>query len=138
MVIYSDNLIPRQFGGITLGPVIIIRPQYRGDHGLHVHEREHVRQWWSLAVPCWLLALPFAAIGDFHTAFGLVLLGLAAHGGLYLLSRDYRLWAEVEAHRAHVASGALGLAEAARRISNDYRLHIHQEDALAMLVGDKS
>lgn len=72
MTFYTDNLIPADSAGCTRGPVIFIRPKYRNDIGLLRHEECHVRQW---------------------------LRTLGLHSILYLLSKKYRLKAEVEAYR---------------------------------------
>lgn len=44
IVIYTNWLIPARFSGYTIGPVILIRPEKRGDRGLLEHEKVHVRQ----------------------------------------------------------------------------------------------
>lgn len=58
--------------GCARGPVVFIRPAYRGDSGLLAHERVHVKQWWRT---------------------------LGLHSFAYPWSRGYRLEAEVEAYQ---------------------------------------
>jgi hypothetical protein len=71
LLFYTEKL-PAGCGGCANGPIIRIRPRYQNDKGLHEHEAEHVRQWWRT---------------------------LGLHSLLYLVSRKYRLWAEVAAYR---------------------------------------
>jgi len=74
VVIYTERL-PDDSRGCANGPIIRIHPQYKDDKGLHEHEAEHVRQWWKT---------------------------LGLHSLLYLLSKQYRLWAEVAAYRVQL------------------------------------
>jgi len=72
LVFYTDRIIPERFGGYTTGILVFIRPKYKDDEGLLYHELTHVRQ--------------------FYRTLGL-------HAILYLLSKRYRLKAEIEAYR---------------------------------------
>ena len=72
LTFYTNRFIPERFAGYTIGPVILIRPDKRGDVGLLRHEQTHQRQW------VWTLGL---------------------HPLLYRFSRRYRLRAEVEAYQ---------------------------------------
>ncbi len=49
-MILTTRLIPAPHAAITLGPLILVRPEYRDDAGLIAHERVHQRQqrrgWW--------------------------------------------------------------------------------------------
>lgn len=59
MVIYTDKLIPKNSAGLTLGPVILIRPAYKNDVGLLEHEKVHVKQWKRTLGLFWILyAIP--------------------------------------------------------------------------------
>lgn len=78
MIIYTDKLIPKGFDSITLGTVILIRPNKRGDIQLIRHEEAHVRQFWR--------------------SFGLFPI-------LYLVSKTYRLKCEVEAYKESMDYG---------------------------------
>lgn len=71
-VFYTNRFIPKEHDACTRGPCIFIRPECRGDIGLLEHEKVHVSQW---------------------------LRTLGIHSVLYLVSRKYRLSAEVEAYR---------------------------------------
>lgn len=110
IVIYTDR-VPRGSAGVANAFVVRIRPDYRDDRGLLVHELEHVRQWWVMPV-----------ISDL----------------LYLFSRRYRLWAEVRAyrkqvdvyppeHREHYVNAA------ARLLVRKYRLKICLKKAKRLL-----
>ena len=74
ILIYTERL-PDDSRGCANGPIIRIHPHYKDDKGLHEHEAEHVRQWWKT---------------------------LGLHSLLYLLSKQYRLWAEVAAYRVQL------------------------------------
>lgn len=59
MQIYTDRIIPKAADAITLGFVILIRPQCKGDAGVLAHEQVHVRQRkesWGLFWPRYLLS----------------------------------------------------------------------------------
>ena len=71
LLVYTDRL-PQNSNGCANGPIIRIRPAYKGDEGLKQHEICHVHQWWRT---------------------------LGLHSLLYLVSKRYRLRAEVEAYR---------------------------------------
>ena len=71
---YTTDLPPNS-NGCANGPIIRIRPAYKGDEGLKQHEICHVHQWWRT---------------------------LGLHSLLYLVSKRYRLRAEVEAARRDV------------------------------------
>ena len=46
IVIHSHLTTLRHAAGWTLGPIILINPDYRGCPDILVHERVHVAQWW--------------------------------------------------------------------------------------------
>ena len=71
LLFYTDNL-PENSNGCANAFIIRIRPSCKGDEGLLAHERVHVSQWWRT---------------------------LGLHSLLYLVSKRYRLRAEVEAYR---------------------------------------
>jgi hypothetical protein len=68
---YTDDM-PKDTGGYARAWLIRIRPRYKDDKGIHNHELCHVAQFWRTC-------------------------GL--HGLFYLLSKKYKLNAEVEAYR---------------------------------------
>jgi len=71
LIIYTDRL-PAHANGCANAFIIRIRPGHKDDRGLLEHEKVHIRQWWRT---------------------------LGLHSLLYLLSKRYRLWAEVRAYR---------------------------------------
>jgi len=101
-VFYTDCGIPDRFAGYTIGPVILIRPKYRGDRGLLEHERTHVRQWWR--------------------SFGLLSI-------LYSLSWRYRLRAEIEAYCVQLRWSPGNEWRFARFIAEKYGIPISIGDA---------
>jgi len=71
---HTDDM-PKWKAGYSRAWFIRIRPIHKDDVGLLEHEIEHVRQWW-------------------------VTLGISSI--MYLLSKRYRLWAEVKAYKVQL------------------------------------
>ena len=111
LVFYTDALQEWQ-AGCANGPVIRIRPAYKGDEGLYQHELTHVKQW---------------------------VLTLGMHPLLYLTVRRYRQWAEATAYREQMRypdakGGSLSLDNAAARLAGPgYSLGITVEHARNIL-----
>lgn len=104
LVFYTNRFIPGRFAGVCVGPLILIRPEYRGDKGLLAHEKEHRRQWLS--------------------TFGI-------HSVLYAISKKYRLKSEAKAYARQVeASSIKNLNTFASYIVAKYSLGISLEDAI--------
>lgn len=107
ITIYTTLFVGTNNAGCARGPVILIRPEYRGDTGLLEHEKTHVWQFWR--------------------TFGL-------HSFLYLFSKSYRLKAEVEAYRVQLTYASAQALRFAGFLSANYGLDISQEDALKLLI----
>ena len=113
LTFYTDKLVPKTAGAcvrVILLPVILIRPKYKNDFGLYMHELEHVKQ-----------------------AFKGLLIG---HVLLYALSKKYRLKCEVEAYREqslHYSNDRIPLF--ANFIANGYNLKVSREEAESMIRG---
>ena len=147
-IFYTDRL-PHGVGARVAwyAPIVSIRPKYHGDEGLHRHELEHVRQWWTC----------FAAMGAITTLALLVILPVVghpmpqeslmlalwlswlAHPLLHTLSRPYRTIAEIYAFRkqmmyANRHGEPLSREEAGARLaSSRYMLQIGQTEARQLL-----
>lgn len=107
MIFYTNFLVPGNSAAITLGFIILIRPQYKGDVGLIKHEQVHVKQFWK----SWC-TFPV----------------------MYILSKKYRLAAEVEAYREQLRYYPDDRSKTfARYIANNYVLNISETDALKLL-----
>lgn len=105
-IIVSTNLIPTGFSACTLWPFIFVRPQYRSDTALMEHEMVHYReQAWVL--PIWLV--------------------------LYLVSRKFRLGAEVRAFARQIELGGVTREQAAQALLS-YRLGLTYPKALQALA----
>ena len=130
LTFYTDRL-PNDVGGRTNGPIVRIRPLYLADVGIHKHEYEHVKQFWSVG----LVAAVLLALVDLSLTLG----GFAAHPLLYKFCRKYRLVCEVSAYKVQMqfanASGArLSLDGAAQRLmSPRYDLRLFRDLAVALL-----
>ena len=120
-VFYTDSniLIPKVHGACTRAFFVFIRPKYKGNLPLLEHELTHVRQFW--------------------TTFGLFPF-------LYLLSKKYKLKAEVEAYRTQLqvyadASYPADILDAkakayAEFIAERYGLRITSENAYKLLTSN--
>ena len=103
--------MPDWKAGYSRAWFIGIRPAYKDDKGLLEHEKVHVKQFWRT---------------------------LGFHGLLYLLSKRYRLNAEVEAFKVQMeyaedkeaARGSFAL-----RLATNYHLDITVSEALIALGG---
>ena len=71
LTIYTNRYIPERFAALAIGPVVLVRPKYVDDKGLHEHERVHVKQFWRSPL---------------------------LYGLRYKFSKAYRLQAEAEAY----------------------------------------
>ena len=110
LIFYTDNL-PEWMGGCANGPVIRIRPKYKYDAGILKHELQHVKQW-------------FATLG--------------LHSLLYLVSKRYRQWAEVQAYRAQMRwpdrnGYCMDIDYAAELLATKYDLGISTDEAKELL-----
>ncbi len=108
--IFYGNL-PRRSGGVTFGPLVVLRKKYEGDAsaavtGLIEHELTHVRQ--------------------FYRTCGL-------NGPRYLFAR-WRLVYEVEAYKEELRYVPEAAGVFAWCLANRYRLGITESDALKLLA----
>jgi len=71
IVFYNTTLVPKRFHAYSYGPIIFIAPMHKNNYPLEVHEATHSHQFWR--------------------TFGL-------HGIFYMISKEYRFKAEVEAY----------------------------------------
>ncbi len=107
MIFYTHRFIPAKHQACTRGPVILIRPECKGDKGLLAHEKAHRRQW---------------------------LRTLGLHSILYPLIPEYRLACELEAfteQARHYPDDRLPVF--ANLIASNYKLKITVESALELL-----
>jgi len=106
-VFYVDTL-PKTFGGMAIGPVILILERLRDDEGICQHELMHVRQWlWTLGM------LPI----------------------LYYFIPQFKLWCEVQAYRKQLQYYADDRSwRFAGFIATKYSLNITQAEAHALLL----
>lgn len=107
MTFYTNRFVHRQHQAATRGPVILIRPEFKGDRGLLEHEKVHRKQW---------------------------LRTLGLHGLLYWFVPEYRLAAEIEAFREqskHYPDDRM--PRFAELLASNYKLKITAENALKLL-----
>jgi hypothetical protein len=129
---FYNNFVPKGHGAWALGPLVFIRPKYRGDKGILAHEKLHVVQW---AACCLLFLVPFAAIG-YATGIHFELASLLMFWVFYLIPA-FRLRVEVAAYRVQAdCYDDYRLDHFAGFISTKYRLKITPTDALKLLRGE--
>jgi hypothetical protein len=105
-MIISTHLIPKGFSACSLWPFILVRPEHRSNIGLIEHELVHYReQAWIM--PVWVL--------------------------LYLVSRRFRLAAEVRAYTRQIEMGGVTREQAAHALLS-YRLGITFGKAMQALA----
>jgi hypothetical protein len=128
---YTDKM-PDHVGGYARWFYIAIRPKYKDDKGIHAHELEHVRQWWTMSIVCCALIAGFCHVQGLPYHYAAT--GLAVHQLLSKFVRPYRQWIEVQAFKEqlkhHEPSYVTNLA---RRLSRGYGLKITQEEAEKLL-----
>ena len=106
LMIITTNLIVKGFSGFSLWPFIFVRPEHRSDFSLIEHELVHYREQ-AWITPLWVL--------------------------LYLLSRKFRLAAEVRAYTRQIELGGVTREQAAHALLS-YRLSITFEEAVLALA----
>jgi hypothetical protein len=118
LVFYTNWFVRKWAAGLTIGPIMFIRPRAREDEGLLQHELVHVRQFWR--------------------TFGFHLI-------MYPLSKKYRLKSEVEAYCASLKYPRPDYIDYlqhypdhfieyfAEVIATKYRLKITKEEAIELL-----
>lgn len=106
MVIYTSNLVPSSHAAITLGPFILIKPEYRGDLGLLEHEKVHVKQFYK-----------------YFPVFPL----------MYLVSKKFRLKVELEAYKKQLEYSPNSKDRFAEFLATKYSLDISKEHAYDLL-----
>lgn len=139
MKIYTDKTLKNWQAGRQWWCFAIIRPSYRGVADIEAHELEHVKQWW-LATILSTIALGFCAFVA-HRNMGININQLApfalvppnVHGLLYLMSKNYRLRAEVAAYRVSMQHRPDGIDHYAKLIATKYKLRISTYQAKRLL-----
>jgi len=105
-MIICTNLIPKGFSACSLWPFVFLRPEHRSDTALIEHELVHYReQAWIM--PLWVV--------------------------LYLVSRKFRLAAEVRAYTRQIELGGVTREQAAHALLS-YRLGITLDSAMRALA----
>jgi hypothetical protein len=105
-MIVCTHLIPRGFSACSLWPFIFVRPEHAGDIALIEHELVHYREQ-AWITPAWIV--------------------------LYLISRKFRLGAEVRAYTRQIQMGGVTREQAAYALLS-YRLGISFGTAMRALA----
>ena len=105
-MIIKTSLVPKPYWAITIWPFILVRPEHADDKGIIVHENVHYKEQAGLIAPIWWIR--------------------------YLLSKDFRIAAEVRAYKAQIAAGGISLEVAASWLTG-YSKSLTTEKALELL-----
>lgn len=105
-MIVGTHLIPKGFSAFSCWPFIFVKPQYRSDIALIEHELVHYREQ-AWITPLWAV--------------------------LYLVSRKFRLAAEVRAYMRQIELGGVTQEQAAHALLS-YRLGITFGKAMQVLA----
>ena len=105
-MIVSTNLIFKGFSACSLWPFIFVRPEHRNDIALIEHELVHYKEQ-AWITPVWVI--------------------------LYLVSRKFRLAAEVRAYTRQIQLGGVTREQAAHALLS-YRLGITYLKAMQALA----
>ena len=105
-MIVGTNLIPQGFSAFCLWPFIFVKPEHRSDSALIAHELVHYQEQ-AWITPLWV--------------------------ALYLISRKFRLAAEVRAYTRQIQLGGVTREQAAKALLS-YRLGITYAKAMQDLV----
>lgn len=105
-MIVSTNLVPKGFSACSLWPFIIVRPEHRNNLALIEHELVHYHEQ-AWITPVWVI--------------------------LYLVSRKFRLAAEVRAYTRQIELGGVTREQAAHALLS-YRLGITLDKAKRALA----
>ncbi len=136
LTIYTDRFMADWVGARAIMFLVLIRPKYKDDKGIHAHEYTHVKQWyrwgglWALLVTIALFIFPDSVqvIVPFY-ALSICLFPL-----MYVVIPSFRLEAEAEAYAAQVNAGADINDMAHRLASPNYKLDISDEEAAMLLL----
>ena len=133
--IVNYNTRPKMGGEANLF-VVNIRPEYKNDVGLHVHEYTHVVQWYICLALTLLLAL-ISLLSPATTPLSILLaiISPATHSLLYSLVPKYRLKCEVSAYRKQLARYPTNTSNefAIEALTTKYNLKISREEAVRLL-----
>lgn len=140
MIFYTDKTLKSWQGGRQFWFFAIVRPEHRGKQHIVEHERAHIKQWWLTT----LLTATAVGFGSFvankhlgvtwEQLAPLVFLPPSMHGLLYLMLRNYRLWAEVQAYRVSLAYRPDQLDKYANALATKYKLNITTSRARELLT----
>lgn len=114
------------------GPVIFIRPEYKDNEALYLHELEHIKQFWRMCIPLLCLAGYLYSINN-PGFFVAGMASLLAHNMIYEFSRPYRFWAEAKAYKAQAMGNDDVLPAFAKCLATIYDLRIMPSEALERL-----
>lgn len=132
-LVYSE--LDPEVAASTNGPIIRIRPDFKGNIGVKRHEEKHVEQWYF-----WFCLSIYVALYMHFTGIDgwpmVVVLGAMLHNLLTFIPA-YQLWKEVQAYREQAKHYPTDRRlEFAGYIATQYGLNISTEDAYKLLTKD--
>ena len=130
--IYTNKFVLPWAAGTTYGPLILIKPEYKDDKGILVHEQEHVKQWAMWLMPGSVISKALAIVEEPLWWIPLIL-SSALHGLLYKLCKPYRLSCELAAYAMQIRAGTITPEGAAYYLSNRYDFTMIYNEALGLI-----
>jgi len=111
-----------------------INPEYKNNVGLIAHEEDHIKQWYMFFIPLIVLAACSWFMYREDVALVIGVLAFTLKDLLYTFVDKFRLYAEVEAHKAQMdAVDSINYEYYAELIANNYNLDVSKEKVIRML-----
>ncbi|GAB5378956.1 MAG: hypothetical protein Alis3KO_01090 [Aliiglaciecola sp.] len=123
-------------GGKALTFISLINPKYRDDEGLHEHEKTHILHNWCFALVSAIGLLTWAQLDETNATYAYWALAVCPFIGnfVHLVSRRFRLWAEVKAYRVQLRYSPQHLHHFVRFLVDNYNLKINDNKAKRLLI----
>lgn len=129
---YTDKVA----GGNAKGFYVRINPKFKDDKGIHAHEYEHVKQWYTslpIGLLIWYLVDTFAyGFSVFFIPFVVAWFAIA-----YGTIKPFRYWSELRGYNAYLREHEykpFHVDWACNAISSDYGLNVTPEKVRADLL----
>jgi hypothetical protein len=102
LIVIETNILPKRFDALAIWPAIFVRPEFRWDMPLMLHEARHLSDQARFLIIPWFV--------------------------FYAFSWRFRLWAELRGHTEQVKAGGLTVAQAANHIAAKYNIPIEETE----------
>lgn len=133
-MIVRSNFVPRGADAITLGPVILVRPEAAGNEGLIAHERVHQSEQLFAQGVYWVVLFAVLAVAHVESPWWLLAFLVPPWWLAYLAVPRFRLQAELRAYRRQLQVGGINAMQVAHYLSSLYRLDLTYGQAFALVT----